>query len=246
MSARVYTFSDALRLTDTRRGHLSRWAERGVIMPDLGGGGSSGSHRKYSFRNIFEIAIATELQQFRVHSSFIEHILTWLRALDPDSVTTGNTPAARAFREFELMSPADRRKKILDINKKFTAHLPTGQRLRFNPYAQVELLEAELHSDEDNDAKRWNAFKSPNTGSDKPGFIVLEIDKLRNAQIPYFVSFVTSLRNIEEEAKERIAFAKVSIEKAKEFVESTGCPVTIIVDARLILERLERATGDSL
>lgn len=226
MATKSYSFSDALRLTGVERGHLARWAELGVIAPDLGGGGVSGSHRRYSFRNIFEIAVAVEIRRMGVHNDFLKTVFQRLRMLDIDTVATVDIPANRIFAG---LPPAEQRKKLAIIHKQ-----------GFNPLAHIETVTAALNSEEDSDAKRWNRFKTPSTRGDMLGFLLIGVMWFRgfpNGGTAPQVSFVSSFD----------AFVRNSRDRGGPGDESDIFrPTSIVIDARRILERLERETGDSL
>jgi hypothetical protein len=234
-----YTFSDAQRLTGVQRGHLARWAERGIITADLGGGGVSGAHRKFSFRNIFEIALAVELQRFRVDQVFIKQVLTELRTLDLETIRTADAIANR-FREHPAQQKGRGARNRRDLIK------------RLDPINQVKFA---LESDRDNDEKRWNRFKDPDKRGDMLAFVVLEL--LPRPAVPggWFprVSFLDSLRQIEEVARPlpRIYPHEYRQAEAKGKGDRVSWGVaegitTILIDARRLLIRLERETGDRL
>jgi hypothetical protein len=231
MAANIYSFGDALRLTGAERGHLARWAEQGVIHPDLGGGGVSGAHRKFSFRNLFEIALAVELQKGRVSADIIRWMLIRLRMLDPD--TASEVPANRARRELMMLTPKEQRAEIARLNKDLRKRGgfrdSFGNRYRFNPDAVIDGLAEALASDEDNDAKRWNRFKAAPRPLTSPGFVTVAL-----GVVP-IVNFETSLRELEAQMSD-------DAERPKNLKGN----VTIVINAGRILRGLEVATGDHL
>jgi hypothetical protein len=242
----VYSFADVQRLTGAERGHLARWAERGVITPDLGGGGVSGAHRKFSFRNVFEIGLAVELQRFHVDHRFIKEVLTRLRVLDPDTVRTADVPVNRAaFRaQFDGLSFAQRRKKVAAINKSWQAHQgksPGGPSGTFDPDSLINALTDQLTALDDTDARRWNRFKRQHTRGYMRAFIVVELLDHGSSGVWPQVSFVSSLDVIEKAASERAALVDVDPKYNR-----SEYPTAIVIDARSVLVRLERDTGDSL
>jgi DNA-binding transcriptional MerR regulator len=88
LGGRVYTFSDAERITGVHRGHLDKWVRLGVITPDGGGGGTSGVDRLYSARNLMEIAVGVALQPTRVHVSALKAAVDMLREHDDRVLST--------------------------------------------------------------------------------------------------------------------------------------------------------------
>jgi len=222
LANKTYTFADAQRLTGVQRGHLARWVERGIITADLGGGGISGAHRKFSFRNIFEIALAVELQRFRVHHVFIRGVLASLRAFDPDTVTTADIPANRPW-AFDLggvsalegLTPSQRKRRLAQGNRRdFIA-----------PDILLAGLKARLESSKDTNEKRWNRFKRPDTRGDMLGFVVLNL--LPSSAPDGFSPWVSFLSTLNDD------FFRAGI-------------TTIVIDAKHILMPLEMETGDRL
>lgn len=236
-----YTFVDVQRLTGAQRGHLARWVDQRIIVP-LGGGGISGAHRRYSFRNLFEISLAVELQRFRVHVRFIKDVLTSLQMLDPDTIRTADIPVNRPPR---LTS-----KEYERINRQFLAQqkkdkVPEERLLRLDPDAHVKNLHEALASDEDTDAKRWNRFKDPASRGDMHAFVVVGIGEMPGKKDAFaLVQFVDSLQHIEELAATRANL--VGTKDARRFLMVLGIPTTIVIDATTVLATLEAATGDHL
>src|SRR5262245_48133879 len=58
---------------------IARWADSNLIVPDLGGGGAKGKYRRFSFRNVFEVALAFELAKFQLPVRTIGTLLRFVR-----------------------------------------------------------------------------------------------------------------------------------------------------------------------
>jgi hypothetical protein len=58
---------------------IKRWTDAGLITADFGGGGAKGKHRRYSFRNLFEVAIALELSKFQIPVRTMAALLEFIR-----------------------------------------------------------------------------------------------------------------------------------------------------------------------
>lgn len=88
LKARSYSFSEALNLTHVSKGQLARWTSAGLIVPDHGGGGTPGAHRRFSFRNLIEILLVAELVPDL--GATVADVLEQLRLWDPETV--GSVP----------------------------------------------------------------------------------------------------------------------------------------------------------
>src|SRR4051812_37469458 len=80
---KTYSRSDALRLVQgLTENKTTYWGDRALIVPDIGGGGAKGKHRQYSFRNLFEFALALKLDRFHLTTDEIARALRTLRTLE--------------------------------------------------------------------------------------------------------------------------------------------------------------------
>jgi DNA-binding transcriptional MerR regulator len=58
---REYSFADVLRLTGVGRSQLVTWTDKGIIIPGITNTTGTGHHRRFSFRNLYEVAVAAQL-----------------------------------------------------------------------------------------------------------------------------------------------------------------------------------------
>jgi hypothetical protein len=79
MGMRAYTPREVAEFTGTSVPLVKRWADTGLIVPDIGRGGEKGIHRRYSFRNVFEVAVAQECHKFQLPTPTTKEILKRLR-----------------------------------------------------------------------------------------------------------------------------------------------------------------------
>ena len=70
-----YSFADVLRLTRATRSQLIWWTNKRIIVPGVEDTRGPGHHRRFSFRNLFEIAIATELVDWKIPNERIGRIV---------------------------------------------------------------------------------------------------------------------------------------------------------------------------
>lgn len=76
---RLYPKREALVLTGATEAQLSRWAQDGIIVPTAGGG-ARGADRRYSLRNLVEIAICRRLHRLGVSGL----VMRWLISGGPE------------------------------------------------------------------------------------------------------------------------------------------------------------------
>lgn len=88
MERRSYAFGEVIETVGVRRNQLVRWTDTGTIRPDLGGAGSSGKHRQFSFRNLVQVAVAGVLDGAGYGLADIARIL---KHLDRESEDFGGT-----------------------------------------------------------------------------------------------------------------------------------------------------------
>jgi hypothetical protein len=70
-----YSFSDVLRFTKATRSQLIHWTDKKVITAAIEETDGRGHHRRFSFRNLFEVAIAAELVAWKIQIDSIRTIV---------------------------------------------------------------------------------------------------------------------------------------------------------------------------
>jgi hypothetical protein len=79
---RSYRFSDVVEFTHVGDSQLRRWLTEAIVRAELGGAGSSGVHRKFTFFNVVEISIAFWLHEANVSGRGITEALLSFRLLE--------------------------------------------------------------------------------------------------------------------------------------------------------------------
>jgi len=107
--AKEWTLTEAARLLGEPQHRLIYLCEKGAVRPDFQDAGGRGSSRRFSARNLLELAVALRLREFEIQVSLVAAVLHVLRAFEikvgkqipdfrlPESLRVGQAPDMRAI-----------------------------------------------------------------------------------------------------------------------------------------------------
>lgn len=92
-----YTTEELLEITGVRRNVLVTWLNARRIVPEIAAEVGRGRRSLYSHRNLFEVALASELHIFGVSGAQIQELLDFFRCLDAPDVPEGSIEVAESW-----------------------------------------------------------------------------------------------------------------------------------------------------
>jgi DNA-binding transcriptional MerR regulator len=117
-----YPFGDVMRFSGASRSHLTYWTDIRVIVPEIEDADGPGHRRRFSFRNLYETAIAVELATWKLH---VEKIRTVVEALSRHAMSGAAAaklkaiaPSLRGFDAYEALAYVDRNGAVFTYSKR--------------------------------------------------------------------------------------------------------------------------------
>jgi hypothetical protein len=113
---RAYGLGEAMELTHVGTTELARWLNSGVLQAGLGGAGAKGVHRRFSFFNVVEIAIAGALHEANISGRGIAGAINSFRWLDQLSSGVGRSEEDIARRR--IIAPESAREWMIEAGRR--------------------------------------------------------------------------------------------------------------------------------
>jgi DNA-binding transcriptional MerR regulator len=98
-----YTYSDVVRLSGSTPSNLKWWTNKNLIRADVADTAGTGHHRRFSFLNLVEAAIAFELNQYGISVDGMRQMLDAVRFLAFTGTPGRLDPAQASLADFRDM-----------------------------------------------------------------------------------------------------------------------------------------------
>jgi DNA-binding transcriptional MerR regulator len=171
-----YGSNDIVRLTGDTRWELTYWCRRMIVSADVAETHGTGSYRRFSFRDVVEVAVAVALRRLGVGVNQIGYALMALRD-DDEPLPPRMRASASAMRSRVANLPAAKRRRLRRL---FAKEIQESERVARERrqmvigalvagYAEHGITKspddaaAELAADDAKRDRRWQDFKNPRT-----------------------------------------------------------------------------------
>jgi hypothetical protein len=231
----TYTFADVMRLTGATKSHLTHWLKEGIIDAAVSPGAGPGYHRRFSFFNLVEAAIALEMNRLGAPAYAVKNIVSYVRWLEKKGSRDAKEPWEHTKQEMADVA-ALFRERVLSRAVRVRGSKRRTNLLKREVQEFVEIGER-FYEDAKRDARAWFYFRVPQWRDQHFEWV----------GITY--SFRAGAAFVPEELADAggiVVTSLIVVPKDENVSISWFGRSAVLVDLRGVLQELEAKTGESL